>query len=357
MKYINNNIALLILAAGSLFICLGAVSANESAKSDKGFFPHVFKADYSDMRGFMYEPSYAWTETEAWHYFDAEIFDLEIGRGKKYFPGMNAIRTSVSIEAWRRNPKQFIENFRRFLDIAEKHDVVVMPMLFNRWHNFHLDYGGIYVDHFWRDDQGHYDKFFAPFVNDIVSTFKDDPRIFMWDIANEPMHQTEKYPDILKAELNWMRRIYKTIKQAGAKAPTTVGIWGNARNGIQLIEPISDVLSVHSYKQPHLTEKRFETRLDNWVSFAQQKSKPLVVTETAWGRDTNKERAENMRYVLGQFEKRKLGFIPVMLHWSYRIDCHDDSEGLPVGNMLNLEFINKDGSLRPEHDVVREFGF
>ena len=61
-----------------------------------------FKKDYSDVRGFMYEPSYAWTETEAWQNFDPEIIELELGRAKRYFPKMNAVRMCVSMEAFKR---------------------------------------------------------------------------------------------------------------------------------------------------------------------------------------------------------------------------------------------------------------
>ncbi len=37
--------------------------------------------EYSAIRGFNYQPSYAWNSYEAWRFFDEAVFDGEIGRG------------------------------------------------------------------------------------------------------------------------------------------------------------------------------------------------------------------------------------------------------------------------------------
>jgi hypothetical protein len=105
----------------------------------------------------------------------------------------------------------------------------------------------------------------------------------------------------------------------------------------------------------NITKERFITRLESWVDLARRSKKPLLITESCWGADTNAQRVENMRFEFREHKKRNLGFFAVMLHWSYRIDCHDASEGLPVGHMQNLEFINKDGTLREGHEVFNEF--
>ena len=48
--------------------------------------------DYTKIRGFNYQPSYGSNGFELWQKFDGTTIDIEIGRGKKYFPKMNAIR-------------------------------------------------------------------------------------------------------------------------------------------------------------------------------------------------------------------------------------------------------------------------
>ena len=52
--------------------------------------------DCSRVRGFNYQPSYGSSALEVWQGFDAGTVDLELGRGKKYFPGINAIRLWLS---------------------------------------------------------------------------------------------------------------------------------------------------------------------------------------------------------------------------------------------------------------------
>jgi hypothetical protein len=42
--------------------------------------------DFSSIRGFNYQPSYGSTSFENWCYFKPEIIELELRRGKQYFP-------------------------------------------------------------------------------------------------------------------------------------------------------------------------------------------------------------------------------------------------------------------------------
>jgi len=312
-----------------------------------------FKEDYSDVRGFMYEPSYAWTEVECWQNFNPKIIEQELGRGKKYFPKMNAIRTCVFIDAFKRDPNSLIDNFGKLLDIAENYDLAVMPMLFNRWHNFLLDFGGIYVDHFWT---GRYEEIFETYVRKIVGKYADDDRIMMWDICNEPFHHIKEFPKIKDAEFKWLKNVYETCKSVGAKAPLCVGMHqAYGIKGLELVEPISDVLTIHAYYRYGEPKSRFEKRLDEYVAFSRRIGKPLLVTETCWGAPTDEERVEIIKYSLEQLKKRGIGFFAVMLHWSVRIDCHGPESGLPVGGMFNLEFIEKDGSLRKGHEIFNKY--
>ena len=47
---------------------------------------------YENVRGFNYQPGYAFNSYEAWRFFDADAITHEIERGKRYFPGINTIR-------------------------------------------------------------------------------------------------------------------------------------------------------------------------------------------------------------------------------------------------------------------------
>jgi hypothetical protein len=141
--------------------------------------------NFSSIQGFNYQPSYGITSFENWMCFRPEIFELELRRGKQCFPKFNTVRYWLSWSAFVRNPVKFAENFERALEIADSLDLQVIACLMNRWHNTHDDNDGIYLDHLipgWCYQEGFYKEYF----NVIVGSHKDDHRILIWDICNEP---------------------------------------------------------------------------------------------------------------------------------------------------------------------------
>jgi len=318
--------------------------------------------DYSRIRGFNYQPSWGSTGFEIWRNFDAERMGHEIALGKAYFPGMNGIRLWLSHDAWLRNPGRFEAAFDAALGIAATHGLVVMPVLFNRWHCATLDYGGIYIDHFlpkasWvqgRDQP-------AAFAEAIIGKHAADQRIFAWDLCNEPFSYNcspSDISEIVNAEYAWLERLYRIAKRCGARAPVTVGIHpGHGLDGIRQIEPISDILSIHPYwtcDSPVHDKGAYEKSLDDYVRFAASAGKPLLATETCWGATDDAKRVEIIKYTLGQLKKRGIGWLAYLLHHSLVADAHRIEFG-PLSAPGNLAFIEADGRLRPGHDVFNEY--
>jgi len=60
---------------------------------------------------------------------------------------MNGLRIWLSWDSFKRNPERYAANFDTILDIAHQHGCLVMPVLFNRWHDRVLDYGGNVLRH------------------------------------------------------------------------------------------------------------------------------------------------------------------------------------------------------------------
>jgi hypothetical protein len=48
--------------------------------------------DYTQFKGFNYQPSWGSTGFEIWRSFDGERMGHDVALGKAYFTGMNAIR-------------------------------------------------------------------------------------------------------------------------------------------------------------------------------------------------------------------------------------------------------------------------
>jgi len=319
--------------------------------------------DFSKIRGFNYQPSYGSTSFENWLYFDSELIELELRRGKDYFPDMNAIRLWLSWSAYRRNPKKFEEDFERALKIADNFNLLVVPTLFNRWHNSFLDCGGIYIDHFvpewsWitRKNQ------FKSYVESLVSQHNDDERILLWDICNEPFSYDkplEEMEEVEKAEYAWLEKMYNLIKAQNPNSPVGISTHQNhGKKGLERVEPISDILLIHPYYQSDQDDKeakeKFRNLLDVYVEVREKSGKPMLVTETCWGSLDDEWRVDNIRFTLSELKKRNLGWLVHALHHSLVADLHREEYG-PVGHPGNLAFIEADGSLRDGHEVFNDF--
>jgi hypothetical protein len=318
---------------------------------------------YSEVRGFNYQPSYGSTSFENWLNFDSEIIELELRRGKEFFPVMNTVRLWLSWAAFVRNPQKFIDDFEKSLEICDQLELKVMPVLFNRWHNEFLDCGGIYIDHFmegwsWltREDQ------FSEYINDLVGAHIQDDRILAWDICNEPFtydKPIEEMKEIEKNEYLWLESIYKRVKAVDSEAAVGVSLHaGHKKEGLERVLPISDLLLIHPYfmaeQDDQKAKEEFYNLLDDYVEISKKADKPLLVTETCWGSLDDQWRVENMKFTLKELKKRNIGWLAHALHYSLVADLHYSEDG-PVGPPGNLAFIEKDGSLREGHGVFNEF--
>lgn len=320
--------------------------------------------NYSQIRGFNYQPGYGSTGLENWLYFNPSIVELELRRGKAFFPKFNTVRYLLSWDAYLRDPEQFAKNFEKSLQIADKLGIKVIPCLFNRRHDPDLDYGGIYIDHFLPrysfllNKENHIDGY----VQQIVSEHAGDDRILLWDICNEPFH----YPDpdnvsieIKNNELVWISGICDIVRGIDRNKPLGISIHPfHGIQGLERIEPLCDVLLIHPYYMDELDDMDKRREYEEFVAankeFSEKCNKPILVTETCWGDLNDMKRADIVRYTLEVLIKNNIGFLAHALHYSKAPDLHNPEDG-PVGRPGNLAFINADGSLREGHDVFNAF--
>ena len=62
---------------------------------------------FSEIKGFGYQPSYGSNGFEIWNYFNPEKIEIEIKRGREYFPNANMLRLWLSFDAFVKNPEKF----------------------------------------------------------------------------------------------------------------------------------------------------------------------------------------------------------------------------------------------------------
>jgi len=332
------------------------------------------------MKGFNYSPSYSPTAFGEWDKFDAEVWRTEIGRGKKYFPKMNTLRIWLDWNTYRCIPEKAVKGFGSVLDIADEFDIKIMPTLFDRWHDPTDDiyeWGGIYLEHFADHD---FTKF-ESFIKDIVGTFKNDDRIVMWDLCNEPkinpMHKRGRPPlrehdwlhwgkdtvrEVASAqlELEWLRWVADMTRKAGATQPITMGV--RLPSEVECVADFLDVLCFHPYRGEDIPigrawEDAFARLCDVAVEIAQRKGKPLIANETCTGSLDDKKREEIIHRSLGPLKERGIGWCCWILHGGLHITCNREATdtNAPLGDRGYMAFIEADGSLRPGSEACNEY--
>jgi hypothetical protein len=332
-----------------------------------------------DVRGFNYDGSWGTSGLDLWQHHEHGTLAVEVARGKRYFSGWNVARWWLSDDAFQRDPERFLGNFEAGLATFARHDIHVIPLLFNRWRDPVCDFGGVSLEHLvpelsvfsrgrqdlfayseaeWPRDPAPIEARHRRYLEAVVGEHADDPRIFAWDLCNEPLmapYVEDASSTIRGAELRWLTWIYETCKRLGAAQPLTVGNYAGLPV-IRLTEPISDFISFHPYYAWNINpdKGRFERLLDDVVALGEEAGKELLASETVWGASDDAKHVEVMCYTLGELCQREIGFVVHALQHSLVADLHWPEYG-PVGSPEVLHFVNPDGSLREGHEAWNEF--
>jgi len=336
------------LKAGLGFASAGALLENSSVlRSEEAPMPARQPETYAHIRGFNYQPSWDFSGHVIWRQFKPELFDLELGQGKRYFPGINTIRLWLSFDAFIGggvvNQKMVAAHFETALRIADKYHLKVIPTLFNNWHSV-PDFGGVSNETIqnWTDERQRTvpRNVFVPYLEKFVGEHSADDRILLWDLCNEPFNS-----GVTPTLLNWLKFLYKKCKDLKASAPIGVGTPPSIEQ-LSLLLPVSDVLTIHPYgNQKFLTEA---------INLGQTTGKPVLATECCWGSLDDLERARIIETELSGLQKAGIGFLAHVLHHSLVADCHREQYG-PVSTAGYMAFIEADGSLRRYHDIYNKF--
>lgn len=312
---------------------------------------------YADVRGFNYQPSYASYGGDIWgEKFDPEAINLEISRARKHFPKTNTMRLWFSHEAWMIHGDAVFDRFDKAIDICDDYGYRVMAMIFNGWHSI-PPYGGFTVEQLiWVKPAG-YDEVYTPYLDEIIKRHRDDERIMMWDIANEPTNScgNDHHWDIV---VGFMKHMGDRIRELNATQPITIGMPGVAKF-LRPMEPICDVLSVHPYFVGNdwvPTPEMFGQRLDELVAIANENGKPMLASECCWGSFDDAERGRLLSDELPAMAERGFGIIPHLLHETLVADGHRPDLGPIVPDGAGyMAFINRDGQIRDHHEIFNDY--
>lgn len=288
----------------------------------------------SRIFGFNYQPSWGCDGLTVWgNKFDAKKYREELTIGKTYFPNMNSVRMWLSWDSYRANPIQFVNKFQQAVDICGDLDLLVVPVILNRWTG-NPSWGAVTDS----EIASNFTLTFAPYIRDVVTPMKGDNRILAWDLCNEPLLNTV-------GELPWLGNIRAAVKQADPIALTCIGTVTVEQTAA--CAKYEDILTPHLY-QPYLGN------VESYCQLAKTEGKPLISTECCWGSLDDAKRAATVRADLAIMKEHGIGFIPHALYESYVADLHRPQYGY-VDAPGYMAFVNMDGSLRAGHDVYNQF--
>lgn len=247
--------------------------------------------------GSNYIPSTAINELEMWQpaTFDPKRIDLELGWAQSL--GLNTMRVFLHDLLWKQDPEGFKKRLNIFLNIAQKHKIRPLFVLFDScWDpnpklgKQHAPTPGVHNSGWVQSpgakalkDPGEYPRLEA-YVKGVVGAFANDKRILGWDVWNEPDNVNEgsyassEPPNKVELVQSLLPRVFEWAREAGATQPLTSGVWKGDWSSIEKLgrtEKIqlefSDVISFHSYDPPDVFEKR--------VLSLQQYHRPIMCTE------------------------------------------------------------------------------
>ncbi|MGC3959992.1 MAG: cellulase family glycosylhydrolase [Verrucomicrobiota bacterium] len=269
--------------------------------------------------GGNYTPRTAINQLEMWQAdtWDAKTIDQELGWAHQL--GFTSMRVFLHDIAWKNDRDGFIKRMEQFLDIAEKHQIGVMFVLFDSvWDPYpkagkqrapkpHTHNSG-WVQSPGQDilkDPAKQDELKA-YVQDVIGHFRNDKRIHVWDIFNEPDNQVPQYKDVLlpgKVEfaLQLLQKTFVWARAMNPSQPLTSGVWiGNWGDPAKL-SPMercqleeSDVISFHTYDPLDGAQK--------CVDHLKRYNRPILCTEYM-----ARPRSSTFDPVLGYFKQQKVG--------------------------------------------------
>ena len=237
--------------------------------------------------GCNFVPHNAINQLEMWQAetFDPFTIDKELSWAASL--GFNTVRVFLHHLVWEQNPTAYLERIDLFLSIAAKHGIKTMFVFFDAvWnpfpklgkqpeprHNVHNS-GWVQCPGFdVLNDPTRYDGLHQ-YVSGIVSHFKDDERVVIWDLFNEPDNMNiASYKDDNYAQrkadlsLQLLKKAIQWVREINPIQPITMAPWQETEDWSchtksseidNYMFTHADVISFHCYANKEGVQKRIE---------------------------------------------------------------------------------------------------
>jgi hypothetical protein len=261
---------------------------------------------HEPILGCNFFPASAVNSTEMWQ---ADTFDPDgTSRELKLAQvcGMNSIRILLPFIVWKDDQNGLKGRIKHFLDITAKQGINVMPIFFDDCaFSGKAPYLGKQADPVpgvhnsgctpspgfaLADDETCWQEL-RDYVQDIVNTFRDDGRVLIWDLYNEPGNSNRG-----SRSLQLVEAVFAWARECSPSQPLTSCYWNwNNPQGVELAAvELSDIVSFHCYDSLEKTETH--------IRFLKGMGRPLLCTE--W---LHRPQANTVETHLPLFQRERVG--------------------------------------------------
>ncbi len=262
---------------------------------------NAWYAEQPWLFGCNYNPANAINELEMWQAdtFDPTTIDKELAWAEAM--GINTMRVFLHDLLWQQDAQGFTKRIDQFLAICQKHKIRPMLVLFDScWDPFpklgkqREPTPGVHNSGWMQSpgaealtDVSQYPRL-ETYVKGVVETFKNDNRILLWDVWNEPdntngssygKQEPKNKVDIVNRMLP---HVFAWVRTVNPTQPVTAGVWVLRKDTDwgkpelwSVTERIclenSDVITFHNYNDA--------TSLESTIKSLQTYKRPVICTE------------------------------------------------------------------------------
>lgn len=277
----------LMCAAGALTLMLGACQCKQQEAATGQRWSEEKANEWYEalpwMAGCDYINADAINQIEMWSgdtYNHGQIdHELTLAEGL----GFKTLRVYLSSVVYENDSEGMKSRMDDFLGICQQHGIKPLFVFFDDCWNAESAYGkqpdpkpGVHNSGWVRDPSASlredtvalYPKMEA-YVKDVLTTFKDDDRVLLWDLWNEPGNSSYGV-----STLPLLKRVFEWAREINPSQPLTCGVWNWDKsfaplNSFQLEN--SDVVSYHNYND--VEDHR------QCIKYLQMMNRPLICTE------------------------------------------------------------------------------
>jgi hypothetical protein len=282
-----------------------ALSADVATPPVPGRWSEEKANDWHKRTGWLvgcnYTPAYAINQLEMWQAdtFDTAAIDRELGWAQGL--GFNSVRVFLHHLLWEQDQAGLLKRMDQFLGVADKHKIGVMFVLFDSCWDPEPKLGsqrppaaGVHNSG-WVQSPGKRDlmdparrPLLEAFTAGVVGHFRDDRRVQVWDVWNEPDNQNDnsygknhlKVEPAGKVEATrlLLAEAFRWARAARPSQPLTSGPWIGPKKPADALSPTetvqvenSDVVTFHTYNK--------HEQVRQWVAYYKRFNRPLLCTE------------------------------------------------------------------------------